>query len=52
MIDVDNISREKMIDYLVRETLNGRNQLESLPDNELKSKYRSVYNSRNNGTKN
>jgi hypothetical protein len=49
MIDVDNISREKMIDYLVRETLNGRNQLESLPDNELKSKYRSVYNSRNNG---
>jgi hypothetical protein len=49
MIDVDNISREKMIDYLVKETLNGRNQLESLPDNELKSKYRSVYNSRNNG---
>jgi len=49
MIDVDNISREKMIDYLVRETLNGRNQLESLPDNELKSKYRSVYNARNNG---
>jgi hypothetical protein len=49
MIDVDNVSREKMIDYLVRETLNGRNQLESLPDNELKSKYRSVYNARNNG---
>lgn len=49
MIDVDNISREKMIDYLVKETLNGRNQLESLPDNELKSKYRSVYNARNNG---
>jgi hypothetical protein len=46
MIDVDNISREEMIDYLVRETLNGRNQLESLPDNELKSKYRSVYNAR------
>ena len=46
MIDVDNISREKMIDYLVKETLNGRNQLESLPDNELKSKYRRVYNSR------
>ena len=49
MIDVDNISREEMIDYLVKETLNGRNQLELLPDNELKSKYRSVYNSRNNG---
>lgn len=46
MIDVNNISREEMIDYLVRETLNGRNQLESLPDNELKSKYRSVYNAR------
>jgi hypothetical protein len=46
MIDVDNISRKEMIDYLVKETLNGRNQLESLPDDELKSKYRSVYNAR------
>ena len=46
MINVNELSREEMIDYLVKETLNGRNQLESLSDNELKSKYRSVYNSR------
>jgi hypothetical protein len=47
MIDTDKLSRKEMIDYLVKETLNGRNQLESLPDNELKSKYRSIFNSRN-----
>jgi hypothetical protein len=35
-----------MIDYLDKETLSRRNQLEELPDNELKSKYRSVFNSR------
>ena len=46
MINMDNISREEMIDYLDKETLHRRNQLEELPDNELKSKYRSVYNSR------
>jgi hypothetical protein len=46
MIDVDNISREDIINYLDKETLSRRNELESLPDNELKSKYRSVYNSR------
>ena len=46
MIDVDSISREVMIDYLDKETLNRRNELEKLSDNELKSKYRSVYNSR------
>jgi hypothetical protein len=46
MIDVDNISREDMIDYLDKETLHRRNELEKLSDNELKSKYRSVYNSR------
>ena len=46
MIDVDNVSREEMIDYLDKETLNRRNELEKLSDNELKSKYRSVYNSR------
>jgi hypothetical protein len=46
MIDTDKLSRKEMIDYLVKETLNGRNQLESLPDDELKSKYRSVYNAR------
>ena len=49
MIDVDNISREKMIDYLDKETLSRRNELEELPDDKLKSKYRSVYNSRLNG---
>ena len=45
-------SREEMVDYLDNQTLHKRNDLEKLPDNELKSKYRSVYNSRNNGTKN
>lgn len=46
MIDVDNISREEMINYLDKETLMRRNELEELSDNELKRKYRSVYNSR------
>ena len=46
MIDTDNLSRDEMIDYLLKETLNRRNELEGLSDNELKSKYRSVYNSR------
>ena len=46
MINVNDLSREEMIDYLLKETLNRRNELESLSDNELKSKYRSVYNSR------
>ena len=46
MIDVDNISREDMIDYLDKETLSRRDELDKLPDNKLKSKYRSVYNSR------
>ena len=49
MIDVDSISREEMINYLDKETLSRRNELEKLPDNKLKSKYRSVYNSRLNG---
>jgi hypothetical protein len=49
MIDVDNISREEMINYLDKETAYRRNEIEKLSDNELKSKYRSVYNSRNNG---
>ena len=49
MINTDNLSREEIIDYLDKETLSRRNQLEELPDNELKSKYRSVYNSRLNG---
>jgi hypothetical protein len=46
MIDVDNISREEIIEYLDKETLMRRNELEKLSDNELKRKYRSVYNSR------
>ena len=49
MIDVDSITREEMINYLNKETLNRRNELEELPDDKLKSKYRSVYNSRLNG---
>ena len=46
MIDVDNIRREEMIDYLDKETGYKRNELEELPEDELKSRYRSVYNSR------
>jgi hypothetical protein len=49
MIDTDKLSREEMINYLDKETAYRRNELEEFPDNELKSKYRSVYNSRNNG---
>ena len=46
MIDVDNISREKMIDYLDKETAYRRNEIEGFPSDKLKSTYRSVYNSR------
>jgi len=46
MINTDNLSREEIIDYLDKETLHRRNQLEELPDNKLKATYRSVYNSR------
>ena len=46
MINTNNLSREEMIDYLDKETLHRKNQLEELPDNELKATYRSVYNSR------
>ena len=49
MIDVDNISREEMIDYLDKETAYRRNEIEGFPSDKLKSTYRSVYNSRNNG---
>ena len=49
MIDVDNIRREEMIDYLDKETAYRRNEIEGFPSDKLKSTYRSVYNSRNNG---
>lgn len=49
MIDVDNISKEEMVDYLDKETAYRRKELEELPDNELKSRYRSIYNARLNG---
>jgi hypothetical protein len=49
MIDTDKLSREEMVDYLDKETGYKRKELEELPDNELKSRYRSVYNSRLNG---
>ena len=49
MINMDGISRDEMVDYLDKETAYRRNELEELPDNELKSRYRSVYNSRLNG---
>ena len=46
MIDVDNISREEMIDYLDKETAYRRNEIEGFSSDELKRTYRSVYNSR------
>ena len=38
-----------MVDYLDKETAYRRKELEELPDNELKSRYRSIYNARLNG---
>ena len=46
MIDVDYISREKMIDYLDKETAYRRDEIEGFSSDKLKSTYRSVYNSR------
>jgi hypothetical protein len=46
MIDVDNISREEMMDYLDKETAYRRDEIEGFSSNRLKSTYRSVYNSR------
>jgi hypothetical protein len=47
MIDVDNLSRDEMIHYLDKETLGRRKELEGLSDDELKLKYRSIFNARN-----
>lgn len=44
MINTDNLSRAAMIDYLDTNTLYKVSYLETLPENELKSKYISVYN--------
>ena len=49
MIDTSKLSREEMVDYLDKETAYRRKELEELPDNELKSRYRSIYNARLNG---
>lgn len=46
MIDVDNISKEEMINYLDKETAYRRDEIEGFSINRLKSTYRSVYNSR------
>jgi hypothetical protein len=46
MIDVDNISREEMINYLDKETAYRRDEIEGFSSDRLKSTYRSVYNSR------
>ena len=46
MINMDDISRDEMVDYLDKETAYRRKELEELPDNELKSRYRSIYNAR------
>lgn len=45
MIDTSKLSREYIIDYLDTQTLMRRDDLEKLSNDELKSKYRSVYNS-------
>lgn len=44
MIDTSKLSREEMVDYLDTQTLMRRDHLEKLSNDELKSKYRSVYN--------
>lgn len=46
MIDTSKLSREYIIDYLDTQTLMRRDDLEKLSNDELKSKYRSVYNSK------
>ena len=46
MIDVDNISREEMINYLDKETAYRRDEIEGFSSGQLKRTYRSVYNSR------
>ena len=49
MIDTSKLSREEMVDYLDTQTLMRRDNLEKLSNDELKSRYRSVYNARLNG---
>ena len=44
MVNVDNLSREYMIDYLDTQTLKKRSELEGLSDDKLESNYRTVYN--------
>lgn len=44
MINTSNLSREYMIDYIDTQTLYKASELEKLSDDELTSKYRSVYN--------
>lgn len=44
MIETSNLSREEMIEYLDKHTLQNVGYLKNLDDEELKSKYRSVYN--------
>jgi len=49
MINMDNISTEEMIDYLDKETLVRRDEIEQYSSDELKRRYRSVYNARQKG---
>ena len=44
MVNTSNLSREEMINYLDKHTLHKLSELEKLSDDELTSKYRSVYN--------
>jgi hypothetical protein len=44
MVDVSNIGSEDMIEYLDKHSLYRADELRKLPEDELKSRYRSVYN--------
>jgi len=44
MVNTSNLSREEMINYLDKHTLHKLSELEKFSDDELTSKYRSVYN--------
>jgi len=44
MVDTNKLSREEMIDYIFDKTLWNKDKIENLSDDELQSKYRSVYN--------
>jgi len=48
MVSTDNLSREEMINYLVNNAAYSRNDIEKFGDDDLKRRYRSVYNIKSN----